>query len=588
MVVPLIPPADAAIHPAAAVTTPQRPSVVTTMHPPLPTTMTMTPATPATPPCPAEEVFFQVGEILPGWKQVFILEHLATILGNKNFFKHVAKTNEVIKEGIRMLKQMCVERKLPRTGSKTLLIKRLVGCHFTNLDEFEVDFEGTCQEFETQWQKAKMRTRDEELSALAVLAAAATVAPPPCVSGFRLSFLALVWRVKRLGVFPKDDAETPIFEFCGLQHDATCVLDELNSIDTTPFESRDGALANSTEKSNQVPVQRRTPTCALRLFQIILGNNHFHGRLLADSADTPNREELDAGAYGQNADFWVEVHAAYIDPAFTIGNILVDGPMFQDNNGHLFDLSQVHSPWVDHSKLKLWYETTLRALQKFRVNHDKSGQHAFDTEEGYQEFAHNYAADSKDVCFLAGAARYRGDEALDFFSGELPDDVPIVEGLSRRRLHSSEETLASDVTGITTRPPRVMHDGVLNENDQAILAALAKGNSPSKERDSYYHQRTKKLKIENKNGKEREGLKLASQRAQSSADIAQSITQMYAAAKQASENGASEKVVRKIRARAERLVSSMGRATTARSSDTGSDVNTSSSSSSSSDDEEDK
>jgi len=133
-----------------------------------------------------------------------------------------------------------------------------------------------------------------------------------------------------------------------------------------------------------------------------------------------------------------------------------------------------------------------------------------------------------------------------------------------------------------------MHDGVLNENDQAILAALAKGNSPSKERDSYYHQRTKKLKIENKNGKEREGLKLASQRAQSSADIAQSITQMYAAAKQASENGASEKVVRKIRARAERLVSSMGRATTARSSDTGSDVNTSSSSSSSSDDEEDK
>jgi hypothetical protein len=90
--------------------------------------------------------------------------------------------------------------------------------------------------------------------------------------------------------------------------------------------------------------------------------------------------------------------------------------MFKDNDGNLFDLSIVHSPWADHSKLKLWYETTLRALQKYRVNHDRSGgMHDFNTEEGYQEFTHNFAADSKDVCFLAGAARYRGDEALDFF-----------------------------------------------------------------------------------------------------------------------------------------------------------------------------
>jgi hypothetical protein len=110
------------------------------------------------------------------------------------------------------------------------------------------------------------------------------------------------------------------------------------------------------------------------------------------------------------------VHAAYINPAFTVGNILVvEAPMFKDNDGQLFDLSQVHSPWVDHSKLKLWYQTTLHALQKFRVNHDRSGKHEFDTDEGYQEFAHIFAADSKDICFLAGAARYRGDDALDFF-----------------------------------------------------------------------------------------------------------------------------------------------------------------------------
>jgi hypothetical protein len=43
------------------------------------------------------------------------------------------------------------------------------------------------------------------------------------------------------------------------------------------------------------------------------------------------------------------------------------------------------------------------------------------------------------------------------------------------------------------------HAGVLNQN-QAVLAALAQGNLPSKERDGYYHERTKKLKMENKNG----------------------------------------------------------------------------------------
>jgi hypothetical protein len=74
--------------------------------------------------------------------------------------------NQQITEGILMLlKPMCVERTSPWTGKKTVLIKCLVGCDFTNLDKFESDFEGTCQEFETKWQKAKSKTRDEELSA---------------------------------------------------------------------------------------------------------------------------------------------------------------------------------------------------------------------------------------------------------------------------------------------------------------------------------------------------------------------------------------------------------------------------------------
>ena len=119
---------------------------------------------------------------------------------------------------------MCIERHLPRTGSKTILIQRLVGYYFTNLDTFESDFEGMYEDFGEKWEKAKERMRDEELSARAILAAGPKT-PPPCVSGFRVGFLALVWHVKKLGAFPRDDdAKTPIFELCGLQYDATRVL----------------------------------------------------------------------------------------------------------------------------------------------------------------------------------------------------------------------------------------------------------------------------------------------------------------------------------------------------------------------------
>jgi hypothetical protein len=157
------PPADApalpALSPAAAVTTPQRPMVVTTMHPP------MTPTTPSTSPNPTEEVFFEVGSILPGWKQVFILESLPTILGNKTFFKHAAKKDEPIKEGVHALKPMCVRLQLPRTGSKTVLIQRLVGCYFTNFDKFESDFEGTHDKFQVHrqhWNRSRNRQQKKK------------------------------------------------------------------------------------------------------------------------------------------------------------------------------------------------------------------------------------------------------------------------------------------------------------------------------------------------------------------------------------------------------------------------------------------
>jgi hypothetical protein len=165
-----LPSADAVLPAAAAATTPQeRPT---------------TPTPPTTPPTPTEEIFFEVGCILPGWKQVFILENLPRILGNRRLFKHVVTKNEPYKRGIRVLKPMCMERGLPRTGSKTVLILRLVGYYFTNIDKFESDFEGLYDEFEVKWRKAKERMQDEELSARAVLAVAPDEPPPHVLVGF--------------------------------------------------------------------------------------------------------------------------------------------------------------------------------------------------------------------------------------------------------------------------------------------------------------------------------------------------------------------------------------------------------------------
>jgi uncharacterized membrane protein YqiK len=62
------------------------------------------------------------------------------------------------------------------------------------------------------------------------------------------------------------------------------------------------------------------------------------------------------------------------------------------------------------------------------------------------------------------------------------------------------------------------------------------------------------------------------------AEVVQSITQMYVTAKQASKNGASKTVVQSIQKQAEKLVSSMAAigATTVSSSDTGNSSNSSS------------
>jgi hypothetical protein len=230
-------------------------------------------------------------------------------------------------EGLRWLKPMCDELKPPRSGNKTILIERLVGCFFMNVDEFEECFEGTFNDLLAKWGKAKKKMRDEEAHALS-LRAGGTAAQTPREAGFSVAFLALVWHAKKLGVFPEIDDAIPVYQFCGLSCHITSVLEELERIDTTPFET-----LPANENPLAIP-KRRTPTCALRLFQILLGSNHFYERLLKDSADTPNREELHAGAHGLNSDFWVDVRAACVNLRSTSATFSWTLPCSGTTTGH--------------------------------------------------------------------------------------------------------------------------------------------------------------------------------------------------------------------------------------------------------------
>jgi hypothetical protein len=128
---------------------------------------------------------------------------------------------------------MCAERQLLRTGSKTVLIQRLVGYYFTNVDKFESAFESMFEEFEVKWEKAKRRMRDEDLHAYVVLAG--RTVSPPCAGGFRTGFLTLVWHVKKMGVSPKETVLIPTFSNSAVFNTTQIVSAKTSAPSTQPY-----------------------------------------------------------------------------------------------------------------------------------------------------------------------------------------------------------------------------------------------------------------------------------------------------------------------------------------------------------------
>jgi hypothetical protein len=109
------------------------------------------------------------------------------------------------------------------------------------------------------------------------------------------------------------------------------------------------------------------------------------------------------------------------------------------------------------------------------------------------------ADDARDVVFLVGAGRSRGDEALEFFNREFERDVPQLDGMRIVRNDNASTTKAKRAAsrGFPKRGPD--DDKGADHRDDIFLEAMLNA-SPSKEREAYYGQKTKKLRHENANG----------------------------------------------------------------------------------------
>jgi hypothetical protein len=139
----------------------------------------------------------------------------------------------------------------------------------------------------------------------------------------------------------------------------------------------------------------------------------------------------------------------------------------------------------------------------YRTKYDTSGSHEFDSQEGLEEFITNFAHGNRDCCFLAVLANWRGDDALEWFSADLPKDVEIVDGFDESPMQidaMSEYSMKDD--------SKYTRDGEASEYDR-LINALSRGPSESPEKKAYFQQKTNLLRVEEKEKKRKSSIALA-------------------------------------------------------------------------------
>ena len=469
---------------------------------------------------PDEDDTIRVERFLPTPAQIFIVAQLPSVLNNKKFFQLLPDRKEGPKEGVQYLKTLCATLGLKHSGAKKQLVKRLVKYFFNHASEFEGHFFAYVNG--DAWVKAKLAIQEEHKIAQALLGSSAASASGSELEDIQqtchASLLKLVWMARKHDILPTGD----VFEFLGVLYSRERALHEIDVMDTSVFMAD-----NVTLSEGMTVIRRRTPACALRLFQIIIGNDTFYGRLQDESEAKLDRHAIDRGAHGGKSDFWTDVLAAYLDESFPIGapmvkHSLINNPRTQKP----YDLSKVSSPWVTSEKLRDWYVVAKRAFTQYKLKYDVSGEHSFSflSDEGLKHFAENFANGAPDVIYLAGCCHRRGSGCINFFSATMPETVDKINGMAivPALIPDSEKKMAAEQLELDYSPA-------------------------AKERAKLIRQKLRKHAVDVNVSKKRQLLMAAS-------DRDEELTKTYERMKRVLETGsASESFVSHLRKKAARL-----------------------------------
>jgi hypothetical protein len=409
------------------------------------------------------------------------------------------------------LNELCESYDLPKSGSKHEVMERLIKYYFFHAEHVPAS---VIEQFpKGEWQKASRKDSSiqKEIDELCENLAVETdpimnddndenssnerVHQPftgtLAVSHFPISMLAAVYHAKKLRLFPESDT---IF-FCNHEFTTDLINQSLAAFDTSPWDAQ--------PFGQETPVvQRRTIKCALRLFVLLLVDDAFFERLVNESAAGPsNRDDLDVSAVGDNSNLWVDVCEAYKNDAYTIPEIPVRHRFFVDpGTNELYNISRCSSTWVNPGKLRKWYNTAHNALVMYRTKYDRSGNHDFNSEEGLEEFVSKFAHGNRDCCFLAALANWRGDDALEWFSADLPQNIEVVDGFE-------ESPMPIDTMSEYSRDDSKFTRDEGRELDRLVNAL--KNSSDSPEKRAYFQQKAKLLQVEQQDKKRKSNLTLA-------------------------------------------------------------------------------
>lgn len=377
---------------------------------------------------------------LPLCQSLFVHVTLPKIFNNKKKFLWSRKarkdgTVDPGKAGITYLYDLCVTYTLPVSGRRKELMNRLVSFFFHHPDEFEREQAFRSFYDANVWMKLKDIDMQETQRANSIIEKnESNIHDVQEEGAYPFTLLNTFFLMMKAGREIQEKVQIDsegAFSYNSLRYNCMDVKVQMAKVPESEFTNF-SSLGVDAE-----PGRRRSPDCILRLLTIIFLDDVVFERFIKEGKRSAQRSELDRGATGGDADIWRLIHQNFIDDDFAIADFFLDSDIYRDATGNLPDITKCHSKWATSADLRKWYNLVHTETMRIKKKFDRSGQHEFSFEgnfdannDGYNEFVYNFAMRQRPVCYLAALAAHRGtDSTSDWFTQELPFDVPFVDGM---------------------------------------------------------------------------------------------------------------------------------------------------------------